>query len=219
MNEWERHQKRLDEYFRYYGGARKEVPAEGLPAPASTDLDLIRDTFRFIREDGDDDGTQASRMARRYYDRLHKEYCLADLSRYRTGQVGMRWRVDAEVMRGKGQIECGAVGCSERAGLATFEVNFAYVEAGEGKQALVKLVVCPECAYKLHYKKIKGLKEGLRERAGSREARSEKKSRSKDKKSKREKGRKRSRSRSRERSARRRRRSPSSSSSGSGRSR
>ncbi|KAK6261054.1 hypothetical protein SCA6_015528 [Theobroma cacao] len=34
-------------------------------------------------------------------------------------------------------------------------VNFSYFEAGENKQALVKLVTCERCAEKLHYKKRK----------------------------------------------------------------
>ncbi|KAH9774521.1 Folate-sensitive fragile site protein [Citrus sinensis] len=35
------------------------------------------------------------------------------------------------------------------------KVNFTYVEAGENKQALVKLVTCERCAEKLHYKRRK----------------------------------------------------------------
>jgi hypothetical protein len=31
-------------------------------------------------------------------------YVLADFSRYKTGQVGMRWRIEAEVIKGKGAI-------------------------------------------------------------------------------------------------------------------
>lgn len=37
------------------------------------------------------------------------------------------------------------------------QVNFAYKEAGEHKQALVKLRVCPSCATKLNYKKQRAL--------------------------------------------------------------
>lgn len=38
-----------------------------------------------------------------------------------------------------GQFECGAKKCMERDGLRSWEVNFAYVEHGEKKNALVKL--------------------------------------------------------------------------------
>eukprot|EP00850_Spirogloea_muscicola_P011071 SM000067S20348 [mRNA] locus=s67:446498:448577:- [translate_table: standard] len=69
-------------------------------------------------------------------------------------QIGMRWRVEKEVVLGKGQF-----------------VNFAYKEAGEEKQALVKLRICPNDdlwvarhAYQLNYRKEKE-----RERAQRRE--------------------------------------------------
>ena len=39
----------------------------------------------------------------------------------------------------EGQFECGAKKCIEAEGLRSWEVNFAYVEHGEKKNALVKL--------------------------------------------------------------------------------
>lgn len=62
------------------------------------------------------------------------------------GKIGLRWRIQAELVSGKGQFVCGAKGCEEKRGLSSFEVNFAYQEAGESKQALVKLRVCPKHA-------------------------------------------------------------------------
>ena len=56
--------------------------------------------------------------------------------------MGMRWRTEKEVISGKGQFSCGARGCSESRGLATFEVPFGYEEAGEKKHALVKVGLC-----------------------------------------------------------------------------
>ena len=56
-----------------------------------------------------------------------------------TGHYGMRWRSKQEVLDGKGQFTCGAKGCLEQRSLASFEVPFAYVEAGKQKQALVKV--------------------------------------------------------------------------------
>ena len=38
-----------------------------------------------------------------------------------------------------GQFVCGSKKCAEREGLRSWEVNFAYVEQGEKKNALVKL--------------------------------------------------------------------------------
>lgn len=74
----------------------------------------------------------------------------------------MRWRTEKEVISGKGQFECGNKKCTAREGLRSYEVNFAYSEAGESKQALVKLRVCPKCSYKLNYRKEKELERELR---------------------------------------------------------
>ncbi len=44
-------------------------------------------------------------------------------------------------------------GCEERGGLASFEVNFMFEEAGVAKAALVKLRLCPKHALHLNYQK------------------------------------------------------------------
>ena len=49
------------------------------------------------------------RLARRYYSKLFREFCIADLSRHKEGRVGLRWRTQREVVAGKGQFICGAV--------------------------------------------------------------------------------------------------------------
>ncbi|KAJ7299339.1 hypothetical protein O6H91_Y249600 [Diphasiastrum complanatum] len=61
-----------------------------------------------------------------------------------------------------GQFICGNKSCSEEEDLHSYEVNFNYKEAGELKQALVKLRVCPRCAHKLNYKKERERKRQLR---------------------------------------------------------
>ncbi|RKO85948.1 hypothetical protein BDK51DRAFT_34445, partial [Blyttiomyces helicus] len=48
---------------------------------------------------------------------------------------------------------CGNLSCSVDIDLRSWEVNFAYFEAGEKKNALVKLRLCPECSFKLNYRK------------------------------------------------------------------
>lgn len=84
------------------------------------------------------------------------------MARYKENRIGLRWRTEKEVISGKGQFECGNKKCSAREGLRSYEVNFAYTEAGESKQALVKLRVCPKCTYKLNYRKEKELEKRLR---------------------------------------------------------
>jgi len=45
-----------------------------------------------LRTDEDNDDSQfEKRLSKKYYDKLFKEYCLADLSRYKHGQIGLRY--------------------------------------------------------------------------------------------------------------------------------
>ena len=149
----ERHRVFLEDYDRFYGGGKDAARARAsvLHAPVADDLSVVKSSFRFLRSDEDDDALSAweARLARRYYDRLFREYCVADLSRCGERKVGLRWRTATEVKRGKGQFFCGEKRCDEGDDLASYEVHFAYVEAGERKEALVKLRACPRCARKL----------------------------------------------------------------------
>jgi len=150
LNAYERHVQQM----RLYGRAPAPLP------PVRTDADVLRDNFRFIRDDKEDmrqPNNWEVGMARKYYNKLFKEYCIADMSRYKDGRVGMRWRTKEEVVYGKGQFVCGNKECKDWRALRSFEVNFKYKEAGDTKNALVKMRVCPECAFKLNYRKYKQL--------------------------------------------------------------
>lgn len=154
----ERHQRYCRDYIAFYGnGNGNGAPSAAAAAAAGairTDVDALREHHRFIRTAEDDAAnTWDARLAKKYYERLFREYCIGDLSRYRESKVGLRWRTQKEVVSGKGQFVCGAKGCDEAEGLCSYEVNFAYDEAGERRQALVKLRVCPSCAYRLNYRK------------------------------------------------------------------
>ncbi|XP_044490076.1 protein FRA10AC1 isoform X2 [Mangifera indica] len=154
LNAYDRHKKFLNDYVAFYG--KEKSTQTHLKLPVKTDQDTLREGYRFIRSEEDDkDSSWEQRLVKRYYDKLFKEYCIADMTHYKSGKVGLRWRTEKEVMSGKGQFVCGNKHCDEKDGLASYEVNFSYVEAGENKQALVKLVTCESCAEKLHYKRRK----------------------------------------------------------------
>ncbi|KAK3423037.1 hypothetical protein EUGRSUZ_G03378 [Eucalyptus grandis] len=152
LNAYDRHKKFVRDYVNFYGKERS-VQAN---LPVKTDQDTLREGYRFIRTEEDDmDSSWEQRLVKRYYDKLFKEYCIADMTKYKSGKIGLRWRTEKEVISGKGQFICGNKHCDGTDGLASYEVNFSYFEAGENKQALVKLVTCERCADKLHYKKRK----------------------------------------------------------------
>ncbi|NXD75530.1 F10C1 protein, partial [Halcyon senegalensis] len=150
MDAYERHKKFVNDYILYYGGKIEDFRRSG--ANDKTDLDVIRENHRFLwYEDDETDMNWEKRLAKKYYDKLFKEYCIADLSRYKENKFGFRWRHEKEVISGKGQFSCGNKHCDEKEGLKSWEVNFGYVEHGEKRNALVKLRLCPECSYKLNF--------------------------------------------------------------------
>lgn len=56
---------------------------------------------------------------------------------------------------GCGQFICGHKTCSSRDALRSWEVNFAYTEHGERRNALVKVRLCTDCSAKLNYRSRK----------------------------------------------------------------
>ncbi|XP_068615438.1 protein FRA10AC1-like isoform X2 [Brachionichthys hirsutus] len=150
MNAFERHKKFVGDYILYYGGKMDDLKRS--TANDQTDHDVLRENHRFLwRDEDEDDMTWEKELARKYYDKLFKEYCIADLSKYKENKFGFRWRIENEVISGKGQFQCGNKRCDRQEGLKSWEVNFAYVEQGEKRNALVKLRLCPECSFKLNY--------------------------------------------------------------------
>ncbi|XP_051679906.1 protein FRA10AC1 isoform X2 [Oryctolagus cuniculus] len=179
MDAYQRHTKFVNDYILYYGGKKEDFRRLG--ENDKTDLDVIRENHKFLWNEEDEvDMTWEKRLAKKYYDKLFKEYCIADLSRYKenkgnwhgaTGVVealllassellwpsltgwkfGFRWRVEKEVISGKGQFFCGNKYCDEKEGLKSWEVNFGYIEHGEKRNALVKLRLCQECSFKLNF--------------------------------------------------------------------
>lgn len=149
LDAYSRHKKFINDYLMYYGGSTSHFQRD--TSRDKTDFDVIRENHQFLWDDDDEEMSWGKRLAKKYYDKLFKEYCIADLSRYKENKLALRWRIEAEVISGKGQFECGAKKCTEREGLRSWEVNFAYVEHAEKKNALVKLRLCPECSHKLNY--------------------------------------------------------------------
>lgn len=80
LNAYERHKQFMNDYQRHYVKGASSV---GQIMPAKTDHDTLRETYRFIRSEEDDqERTWEQRLAKRYHDKLFKEYCIADMSRY-----------------------------------------------------------------------------------------------------------------------------------------
>ncbi|KAH6568259.1 hypothetical protein BASA50_008931 [Batrachochytrium salamandrivorans] len=160
LNAFQRHQKLVNDYLANYAPSRSVSRSASTKPTNVTEADILKHHHRFLRSEEDDaENTWETRIAKKYYDKLFKEYCLAELKLYKEGKIAMRWRIQQEVISGKGQFECGNLKCNSKDKLQSWEVNFAYMEDDNRKNALVKLRLCPDCTYKLHYRKIKRQRE------------------------------------------------------------
>lgn len=181
-----RHKKLINDYLRYYGGSMEHFRRSS--ANDKTDYDVIQEHHRFIWDEEDEQDTSWGKsLAKKYYDKLFKEYCISDLSRYKENKFAMRWRTEKEVIDGKGQFICGGRKCEAREGLQSWEVNFGYMEHGAKKNALVKLRLCSECSEKLNLhqrRKLAEKKTKKKELKSRKRSRKEKKNRKKKKKKK-----------------------------------
>uniref|UniRef100_A0A182PRL7 Protein FRA10AC1 homolog n=1 Tax=Anopheles epiroticus TaxID=199890 RepID=A0A182PRL7_9DIPT len=159
LNPYELHKHLINEYMLTKPGATKLLQRD--TSRDKTDHDVVRENHRFLW-DGETVDSWEKQLAKKYYDKLFREYCISDLSRYKENKVAMRWRIEKEVVVGKGQFVCGDRHCEERNELRSWEVNFSYQEHGQKKNALVKLRLCPKCSDKLNYhskkREIKRLK-------------------------------------------------------------
>jgi protein FRA10AC1 len=135
------------------------------------DIDVVKENHKFLWEDGDGDEQNPKslsweqRIAKKYWDKLFKEYAITDLTYYkskllcrkntfnvsrRENRIAFRWRIEKEVIDGKGQFICAQKKtCSETEGLRTWEVPFGYAEDDKKKMALVKVRLCAECRFEI----------------------------------------------------------------------
>ncbi|XP_047491206.1 protein FRA10AC1 homolog [Penaeus chinensis] len=149
LTAYERHKMLINEYILYHPGSTNSLQRD--TSKDKRDIDVIRENHQFLWDASDAPDTWERQLAKKYFDKLFKEYCICDLSRYKENKVGMRWRIEVEVIDGKGQFTCGERRCSETEGLRTWEMNFGYIEQEVKKNALVKLRLCHDCSYKVNY--------------------------------------------------------------------
>ncbi|XP_048517585.1 protein FRA10AC1 homolog [Dendroctonus ponderosae] len=148
LNAYEIHKLIVNEFVLKQPGDTKWLARDS--SKDKTDYHVLKENHKFLWDEKEPE-TWEEQFAKRYYEKLFKEYCIADLSLYKENKVAMRWRIQKEVLSGKGQFICGNKSCGEKNELRSWEVNFAYQEQGERKNALVKIRLCPSCSKKLNH--------------------------------------------------------------------
>ena len=58
-----------------------------LSSTDKNDFDVIREEMRFVWDEDDLPNSWEKRLAKKYYDKLFKEYCICDLSFYKQNKV------------------------------------------------------------------------------------------------------------------------------------
>lgn len=85
LNPYELHQKLINEYVLRKPGDTKKLNVRD-SSKDKTDLDIIRENHQFLWNDNEVNSWE-KQLAKKYYDKLFKEYCIADLSRYKENKV------------------------------------------------------------------------------------------------------------------------------------
>ncbi|VDO59300.1 unnamed protein product [Haemonchus placei] len=153
MDAYSRHKELINLYYLSHPGATKMLQRD--TSKDRTDYDVLKllrhsilsqDNHKFLWSEEDEAAVATNweaRMAKKYYDKLFKEYCIIDLTYFKKNKIAMRWRTEAEVRSGKGQFICGAKKCQANSDLSSWEVNL--------KNALVKVRLCRQCSEMLNY--------------------------------------------------------------------
>ncbi|GAA5955390.1 hypothetical protein JCM3765_006763 [Sporobolomyces pararoseus] len=196
LNAYDR-DKRMWEIRNSYSHGRRP------PQPRTKhELDILKERHQFVRSSEVDPSTLSweDQLAAKYYDSLFKEFAIVNLKHWRTGQIGLRWRTEDEVLSGIGHLTCASMRCSYhppdprlvaerqlsegaedeplivdpesslplvKTALEECEMNFGYVEEGEKKTTLVKVVLCRDCGKKLRRGREKAKEERERALAGT----------------------------------------------------
>ncbi|KAL9646903.1 hypothetical protein ABK040_013763 [Willaertia magna] len=101
-----------------------------------SDVDILQKNYRFIRNSDDDDSNDeeeekkevVDELTKNYEEKLYKEYVLADLSKYKEGQIGLRWRTEKEVLNEKGTKICGNINCNDSKNLECMQLKSIVVK-------------------------------------------------------------------------------------------
>lgn len=84
LNPYDLHKRLINDYILKKPGDTRLLERD--TSKDRTDYDVIRENHRFLW-DHDEADSWEKQLAKRYYDKLFKEYCICDLSRYKDNKV------------------------------------------------------------------------------------------------------------------------------------
>lgn len=86
MNPYDIHKAIINEYILKKPGDTKLLKRDS--SRDKTDVDVLKEHHKFLWDDNEPI-TWEQEFAKKYYDKLFKEYCIADLSQYKENKVNM----------------------------------------------------------------------------------------------------------------------------------
>lgn len=86
LNPYDLHKRLINEYVLKRAGDTALLNARDASRD-KTDADVLRENHKFLWDDAAAADSWEQQLAKRYYDKLFKEYCICDLSRYRDNKV------------------------------------------------------------------------------------------------------------------------------------
>lgn len=108
QSSWDRHKAYVARYLKVYERDGGKARQARLDSTARNDWDVLKEKHRFLRdeeEEEEDTGSEYdNEVARRYYKHLFKEYAIADMKHYKSGNLSLCWRSEDDVVDGIGQF-------------------------------------------------------------------------------------------------------------------
>lgn len=117
---WDRHKAYVSRYLQVYERDGGKARQSRLDSKARNDWDVLKERHRFLRDEEEGEKGQGTmyenEVARRYYKHLFKEYAIADMKHYKSGNLALRWRSEDDVVDGIGQFSERQSVCSISSG-------------------------------------------------------------------------------------------------------
>lgn len=86
LNPYEIHKHLINDYVLKKSGDTRHLFQRDTSRDR-TDLDVLRENHKFLWHDESGAESWEQQLAKKYYDKLFKEYCICDLSRYKENRV------------------------------------------------------------------------------------------------------------------------------------
>lgn len=85
MNPYDVHKMLINQYILKKPGDTALIARD--KSKDKTDYDVLKENHKFLWDEDTPVGSWEAQFAKRYYDKLYKEYCIGDLSRYKENKV------------------------------------------------------------------------------------------------------------------------------------